>query len=281
MAYCLLREVSVPLSASEILEGYGVFRASTRVYYTYVRSSAGDDWGCHGGSVGGQRLCAGQGSISVAHCIDGKDDAGIFYMQTGVCHQIADRILSSAGVNIPVHHPQVRFSHLAWGQFGRNYSWVPPTHRWPDRKQRCQAMRPGAISGSGSSSSADYSTGIRGSMTQGLSGADLPDYRSEISSLIQAGLGHTVDEKTLSALAMMQERLQTRLGELGALLREHKISPKRYIDELDRTLIEASSTGEKLMGAEDFHKVFGELRADQLGDVSLFLERNNGPYKAL
>jgi hypothetical protein len=162
-----------------------------------------------------------------------------------------------------------------------NYSWVPPTHRWPDRKQRCQAMRPGAISGSGSSSSADYSTGIRGSMTQGLSGADLPDYRSEISSLIQAGLGHTVDEKTLSALAMMQERLQTRLGELGALLREHKISPKRYIDELDRTLIEASSTGEKLMGAEDFHKVFGELRADQLGDVSLFLERNNGPYKAL
>jgi rhodanese-related sulfurtransferase len=116
VAYCLLREVSVPLSASEILEGYGVFRASTRVYYTYVRSSAGDDWGCHGGSVGGQRLCAGQGSISVAHCIDGKDDAGIFYMQTGVCHQIANRILSSAGVNIPVHHPQVRFSHLAWGQ---------------------------------------------------------------------------------------------------------------------------------------------------------------------
>jgi len=99
MAYCLLREVPVLPSASEILEGYGVFRTNTRVYHTYVRSSAGDDWGCHGWPTGGQQLCAGPGSISVAHCIDGKDDAGIFYMRTGLCHQIANRILSPAGID--------------------------------------------------------------------------------------------------------------------------------------------------------------------------------------
>jgi hypothetical protein len=114
-------------------------------------------------------------------------------------------------------------------------------------------------------------------MTQSLSDAELPDSRSELSSLIQAGLGHPVDEETLSALATMQSHLQARIGELSALLMDHKISPKRYIDELDRALSEASLTGAKLMGVEDFHRVFGELRADQLGDVSVFLEQYNGP----
>jgi hypothetical protein len=118
-------------------------------------------------------------------------------------------------------------------------------------------------------------------MTQSLSDAEHPDSRSEISSLVQAGLGHSVDDKTLSALAAMQEHLQNRIGQLAELLVEHKISPKGYIQELDRALIEASLTGERLMGVEDFHRVFGELRAGQLGDVSAFLKQDNGPSSAL
>jgi hypothetical protein len=115
-------------------------------------------------------------------------------------------------------------------------------------------------------------------MTQPLSGAETPDSRSELSSLIKAGLGHSVDEKTLLALAKMQEHLQNRIGHLSGLLMEHKISSKRYLEELNRALSEASKTGERLMGSkEDFHRVFGELRADQLGDVSVFLEQYNGP----
>jgi len=118
-------------------------------------------------------------------------------------------------------------------------------------------------------------------MTQSFSDADRPDFRSELSSLVQAGLGHSVDDKTLSSLAEMQENLQLRIGQLAALLMEHKISPNSYVQELDRALIEASLTGERLMGVEDFHRVFGELRADQLGDVSAFLEQYNGPSSAV
>ena len=108
-------------------------------------------------------------------------------------------------------------------------------------------------------------------MSQPLSNDDSSDMRLELSALVQAGLGHTVDDATLTALADMQAHLQGRIGELGGLLMEHRISRARYIEELDRVLSDASSVGERILGFEDFHKVFGELSADQLGDTAAFL----------
>jgi hypothetical protein len=108
-------------------------------------------------------------------------------------------------------------------------------------------------------------------MSQPLSNDDSSDMRLELSALVEAGLGHTVDDATLTALADMQAHLQGRIGELGGLLMEHRISRARYIEELDRVLSDASAVGEGILGFEDFHKVFGELSADQLGDTAAFL----------
>ncbi len=258
----------MPHSASEILEGYGVYRSNPGIYHTYVLSSLSDSWGCHGGTTGGTQVCAGPGSVSLARCIEGGDEAGIFYLRTGVCHQIANRILSPAGVIIPkANHRPVRASYLAFGEFGRNDPWVPADRRWPDRKHRCQSG--GAQAALARSSSGQVKTGVISSMTEPTANVD-PDPRAELSSLIEAGLGHSVDDDKLSALAMMQEHLQTRIGELGGMLADHKISPERYLDELNRAFDQASSTGEKILGREDFHRVFGELKADQLGDLSTF-----------
>jgi hypothetical protein len=112
-------------------------------------------------------------------------------------------------------------------------------------------------------------------MTPSLSDAQSPDPRSELSSLIQAGLGRTIDDNTLSSLLIMQERLQNRIGELGALLMDHKITRQEYIEELDQALIEARQAGQKLIGPKNFYKVFGDLRADHLGDVSAFMEEKD------
>jgi hypothetical protein len=108
-------------------------------------------------------------------------------------------------------------------------------------------------------------------MSQPLSNDESFDARLELSALVQAGLGHTVDDATLTALADMQARLQGRIGELGGMLMEHRISRPRYIEELNRVLSDASSIGERILGSEDFHKVFGNLSADQLGDPAVFL----------
>jgi hypothetical protein len=63
--------------------------------------------------------------------------------------------------------------------------------------------------------------------------------------------------------------------ELAALLGQKKISRQDYIEELDRALAAASRSGEDLMGFENFHRVFGELTANQLGDVTAFVEHGD------
>jgi hypothetical protein len=114
--------------------------------------------------------------------------------------------------------------------------------------------------------------------TEPVPGSELGDAKSKLAGLIEAaGLKGTFDDETLSALAVMQERIQGRIGELAALLAQKKLSRQEYIEELDRALAAASRSGENLMGIENFHRVFGELRPDQLGDVAAFLEHGYDP----
>ncbi|MCD9530069.1 hypothetical protein [Photobacterium carnosum] len=64
--------------------------------HTYVEcSNSGKAWGCHGRNSGGRELVSGNGSHVEADCVYGNDKAGIRYLMTGVCHQTANRTLSS------------------------------------------------------------------------------------------------------------------------------------------------------------------------------------------
>ncbi len=96
------------------------------------------------------------------------------------------------------------------------------------------------------------------------------DRRSELSSLIRAGLGHPVEGGTFEALVAMQSRLQERQQELGGQLIAGKISREKYLSSLDDALRAAAQEGERLLGVDDFHKVFGEFRAHNMIDVSVF-----------
>jgi hypothetical protein len=55
------------------------------------------------------------------------------------------------------------------------------------------------------------------------------------------------------------------------------MSRQHYTEELDRVLAAASRSGEDLMGFENFHRVFGDLTANQLGDVAAFVEHGDDP----
>ena len=101
--------------------------------------------------------------------------------------------------------------------------------------------------------------------------SDQPDRRSKLSALLRAGLGHQVDQDIFDGLADMQKRLQARQLELAKLVMAKKISREKYISELDDALKKAAVIGEKLLGFDDFHKVFGEFRAHNLGDVNKFV----------
>lgn len=122
---------------------------------------------------------------------------------------------------------------------------------------------------------AQFSLGTGNYMTRMVSGTEPTDTNSELAALIEAGLGRRVDGTVLVALATMQERLHSRQGELAELLRAREISPQRYMMELDVALVEASKTGEKILGYDNFHRVFGEFRVHHLGDATRFFEQQS------
>jgi hypothetical protein len=112
-------------------------------------------------------------------------------------------------------------------------------------------------------------------MIRVISSDDQPDPKAELSELVEAGLGHTVSDATLTELFKMQERLQSRIGEAVAQLAQNKISRKSYLEKLNLALADASRMGEMLIGAEDFHRVFGNMTAENLIDTRVFFERKD------
>jgi hypothetical protein len=269
----------VPPSAGEILEGHGIITPQ-RAFHTYVVCAAtGDNWDCHGvpNTPVPPPLCSGIGNASLAQCIEGGDEAGIkaYYGFAGVCHQIANRILAVAGVEIPLSsHAHVRATRVTFRRFGLNLPWMPKENHWPNRIFRC--LSSGTFLAPERSSTGQAESGVHGSMTTPISAID-PASISEMASIIQAaGLDHPIDKGQLSELAIMQERLQSRVAALAEMHTRHKISSKKYIEELDRALREAERVGEKIIGRKDFHQVFGEMRADQLVDVQAFVREHDG-----
>lgn len=259
------------------MEGLAVLQQP--ILHTYVQSSCGALWGCWGGSAGGTSVCSGSGSSIEADCIS-RGGAGIVYGLNGVCHQTANRILAPANITIPPSYQQIRATYFTYGQYGYNLPNQPQSDRWPDRKLACSGSAPGSGPGatagysgpsSGSKRLATFSTGRMNLGTFTSAERDQPNLRSELSSLIRESLGHSLDQQTFDGLAEVQERLQSRQHELVQLLLAHQINKEAYLSRLDDALRAATRDGEKLLGADDFHKLFGEqFRAQSMIDPKMF-----------
>lgn len=104
--------------------------------HVYVKSSHGHVWNCRGRSTGGRIICSGQGNTDQADCLaQSKSEAGILYAVTGVCHQMANRILYPSGQTVSKARGY-NGSLFIWGTYGkdpqtmRRYS--PSTFPWPE-----------------------------------------------------------------------------------------------------------------------------------------------------
>lgn len=95
---------------------------------------------------------------------------------------------------------------------------------------------------------------------------------AELSELVEAGLGHPVDDQVIEALAEMQAKLQSQQQELARLLAMEKISREKYIGQLDAIMQEAALKGTRALGSDDdFHKIYGEFRVHSIIDVNTFV----------
>jgi len=76
-------------------------RPLSKLDHTYVVGSDGTRWECNGADSGGKTIGNAFGDLSISHAIAGVDHkAGIVYGVTGVCHQMANRILSPSGITV-------------------------------------------------------------------------------------------------------------------------------------------------------------------------------------
>jgi hypothetical protein len=198
-----------------------------------------------------------------------------------MCHQIANRILAAAGIILPdTVDTQIRGTYGVWDEYGWNLPGQPLFDRWPNRKIICAAPPSagqstgsrGPSSGSASFNFPQFTIGSTGSMNLSVTGGDPPDRRSRLRSLVRAAkLGRPVDDGVIEKLATMQARLQATQRELGQMVATEQITREKYIAEFDKALKEACQIGEGLLGFDDFHKVFGEFRVHNMGDVKAFV----------
>src|ERR1700730_15115091 len=105
--------------SSATLEAWAIPLVAASFFdHTYAISSCGLRWGCRGRSVGGTLLRSRTGSSAIADCLaQPNGEAGIRYARTGVCHQITNRILHSAGITVAGCGGYIT-SVAGWGEYG-------------------------------------------------------------------------------------------------------------------------------------------------------------------
>lgn len=99
--------------------------------HTYVEcTNSRKSWSCHGRNSGGSVISFGDGCDLSADCLYGNDEAGIDYLVTGVCHQIANRTLASAKITVDKAKCYI-LSSATYGEYGLYHA------NWHFRKRQC------------------------------------------------------------------------------------------------------------------------------------------------
>jgi hypothetical protein len=218
--------------------------------HTYAVSSCGLRWGCRGRSVGGILLRSASGSSAIADCLAQSNGlAGIKYGRTGVCHQIANRILHSAGITVAGCGGYTASVFL----FGV-YGWPP----WPEL-QACYSG--GTVLPASSGAIAGQSRNLSGS-----SGVhSTPQSRKELTqlteflALAEGALGHRLDERTRRSLRKIQTDFRRRQEQLVRVLDLKVVTPEEYLDQFNALLKTTMDRMRVVLGEERFNIIFGEV----------------------
>ena len=236
--------------------------------HAYAISSCGLSWGCFGRAAGGSQLSTGTGSSVEADCIS-QGDAGILYAINGVCHQAANRILYSAGINVS--------GAGGYGQsvflYGVNGRTAP---RRPDTSFVYQITRCVPQVGVGSKPGAGMkhlsNSGQRVSMAT-IDDSDTDNTRlAELSDLVRNRLGEKLDTETFEQLAEIQFQLQVEQKTLAISLLDDRISRERYLEDLLKLTRTTNDRIIRLLGRQAFERIFGDPElSGELIDREVFL----------
>ncbi len=248
--------------ALALISGYAVAALNLKWWdHTYVRSNDAYAWGCFGRNSAGQLLDSAMGDSSVADCLAKPIQlpriyAGISYGLTGVCHQAANRILYPAGITVAAAKGY-GLSMVTWGTYGRG--------AWPQRDQCVQLVStqvPALPKGDEPDMQSKTLSGKVHAIHQRA--FNNPAYadsasvsRAELQALADASLGVQYDQAKIAMIINLQQTLHQEQESLVRQFDGQFLSKKQYLERLNALLHRIYSECEKILGSQDFEKLFG------------------------
>jgi hypothetical protein len=249
--------------SSATLEAWAVPLVAPSVFdHTYVVSSCGLRWGCHGRSAGGALLRSRIGNSAIADCLAGPNgEAGIRYLRTGVCHQIANRILHPAGITV-AGCGGYAISVSLWGQTG--------PRPWPEL-QACYSGGTVSVArgGGGRQWNRSSSSGV-----SYVSQSDVEQILTEFLKLAEESIGRRLDPSTRRSLRRVQKDYSARQQRLVHALDVGALGPEEYLDRFNALLKTMMDRMRVILGEEQFLIVFGDAgnHPEGLVDRGMFMD---------
>lgn len=259
--------------------------------HTYATSSNGHTWPCWGRGNGGQVICQASGDDLVADCLSQPNSqAGIFYAVTGVCHQTANRILDPAGILVSAASGY-RASVFFYGTYGRG--------AWPQRRvcasaggtmppsggsrSRRQPLSRGASRGPQADPPRDdmsvatekftraiqeiYATLPNDLSDQESQHGELKLARAELAAMFDSFLGPRYDKEKRRFVVDVQAQVRLMQRALTVALGSNQIPKESFLQTLLFFQRESLETIHRVLGPEDFRKLFGASLAEVAGPV--------------
>jgi hypothetical protein len=239
------------------------------VDHTFVTSDDGFAWGCFGNDSGGKPLRSANGNSKCANCLSYPQIialvpqlySGLRYGKTGLCHQAANRILFFTGIDV-VGSVGYQWSVARYFTFG-----IGP---WPELAncatiiaQASQNPTLQPRGGSGMKRDAQFSASIQNSYSpetfRKLDSQDerLKIKRKELELMAVAYLGEGYDRAKVRDVIEIQLNTDIEQDNLLGKLDDKNLTEEAYANELERLFAHSADACERVLGSQDFEKMFG------------------------
>lgn len=259
--------------------------------HVYLSSDMGLTWRCNGRTSGGT-LVRGATAADIDHCLClalpdqgpqaglaslGDMNAGIIVGITGVCHQIANRILRPCKLDVSRVNGYA-FTLTIYGKWGRR-PWVEWS-RCGSRVTGPSSTMPGGSTGRArrrdlsfifmtdpqaqSRSWMDIMNGRGSENGDTLEeayerfGYEAPEARrAEIEGLLEEQLGRAVDDEEKARIVEEHQRFHAQQDRILARLAEDALSPEPGMATLTEARVRFFSRCDAILGHERFVRLFG------------------------
>ncbi len=181
--------------------------------------------GQQGQSQGGRIVCRGSGNLGLARCLAGPDgQAGLAYGVTGVCHQIANRILYPASIRVERAKGYNR-SFRFYGDYGADLGMGP---YWPERPRCLDQLAQGLRE----DTRTFVQEGLREPEAAYVMQSDpfVEQSVQRMNLLLDRALGDRLDPGVRARVEQIVAATAARQRELVLAFENREIAPETYLD---------------------------------------------------